>query len=59
MLTMYLTTKTFQQFEKDHQREAELQIKDLKKEAHFVLDNNGSKEEFCHQIDEIIQKQRI
>lgn len=51
-------TKTFQQFEKDHQREAELQIKDLKKEAQFVLDNNGSKEEFYRQIDEIIQKQK-
>lgn len=47
--------KTFEEFEKDHEREAELQIKDLKNEADFVIDNNGSLEQLYAQIDRIIQ----
>jgi dephospho-CoA kinase len=48
--------KTFEEFKKDHQREAELQIKDLKNTAEFVVDNNGTLEDLYLQIDEIIKK---
>jgi dephospho-CoA kinase len=47
-------TKTFEEFKKDHEREAELQIKDLKNQADFIVDNNGSFEELYQQVDEII-----
>jgi dephospho-CoA kinase len=48
--------KTFAEFEKDHQREAEQQIKELKNHSDFVIDNNGNFEELYKQIDEIINK---
>jgi dephospho-CoA kinase len=48
-------SKTFEEFEKDHQREAERQIKDLKKYASFVVNNNGSCEDLYKQIDGIIK----
>jgi dephospho-CoA kinase len=48
--------KTFEQFQKDHEREAEQQIKNLKNQADFVVDNNGSFEDLYAQIDEIISK---
>lgn len=48
-------SKTFEEFKKDHEREAELQIKDLKNQADFVIDNNGTLEELYAQIDSIIQ----
>ncbi len=48
-------TKTFEEFKKDHEREAELQIKDLKKKADIVIDNNGSLKELYLQIDSIIE----
>ena len=50
------TTKTFEDFKKDHEREAELQIKDLKNHADFVINNNGSLEDLYKQVDEIIKK---
>lgn len=46
--------KTFEEFKKDHEREAELQIKDLKNHAEYVIDNNGSLDELYKQIDQII-----
>ncbi len=49
-------TKTFEEFQKDHEREAERQIKDLKNQAEYVIDNNGSLDELYKQIDEIIKK---
>lgn len=49
-------SKTFEEFKKDHAREAERQIKDLKGKADFVLDNNGSREDLYRQIDNIIDK---
>lgn len=49
-------SKTFEEFKKDHEREAELQIKDLKQRADFVIDNNGSFKELNFQIDSIIKK---
>ncbi|HBI16625.1 MAG: hypothetical protein UR60_C0001G0024 [Candidatus Moranbacteria bacterium GW2011_GWF2_34_56] len=48
--------KTFEEFKKDHEREAELQIKDLKDMADYVIDNNGTLEQLYAQLDEIIQK---
>ena len=50
------TTKTFEEFKKDHEREAELQIKDLKNHADFIINNNGNLEELYKQVDEIIKK---
>ncbi len=47
--------KTFEEFKKDNEREAELQIKDLKNKADFVIDNNGNLEELYSQIDKIIE----
>lgn len=47
-------TKTFEEFEKDHQLESELQIKNLKNHADLVIDNNGAPEELEKQIDKII-----
>ena len=49
-------TKTFEEFQKDHEREAERQIKDLKNRAEYVIDNNGSLKDLYKQIDEIIKK---
>jgi len=46
--------KTFEEFRKDHEREAELQIRDLKDKADFVVDNNGTFEELYRQVDKII-----
>jgi dephospho-CoA kinase len=46
--------KTFEEFEKDHQREAELQIKELKNHADYVIDNNDDFDDLYHQIDKII-----
>jgi len=48
--------KTLKEFEKDHQREAELQIKDLKNKADIIIDNNGTFEDLYKQVDEIILK---
>lgn len=48
--------KTFEEFKKDQEREAETQIKDLKSKADFVINNDGSFEDLYKQIDEIINK---
>lgn len=48
-------SKTFEQFQEDHKREAELQIKDLKLKADFVLDNNGNKEALYEQVEKILE----
>jgi len=47
--------KTFIEFSRDNRREAETQIKYLKDEAAFVVDNNGTLEELYAQIDKIIE----
>ena len=46
--------KTFEEFKKDHQRETEAQIKNLKNYADILIDNNGSLEELHKQVDRII-----
>jgi dephospho-CoA kinase len=48
--------KTFEEFKKDHLRETELQIRDLKNQADFVIDNNRTFEELYCQIDKILNK---
>jgi dephospho-CoA kinase len=48
--------KTFEEFKIDNEREAERKIKDLKQDANFVVDNNGSLEELYKQIDLIIKE---
>jgi len=50
------SNKTFEEFKKDHERETELRIKDLKNIADFVVNNNGTFEELYAQIDKIIGK---
>lgn len=47
-------TKTFEEFKKDQEGEAEQQIKGLKEIADFVIDNNGTLEELYAKVDEII-----
>jgi dephospho-CoA kinase len=47
--------KTFEEFQKEHQQEAELQIRDLKQHANFILNNNGTFEDLYKQIDKIIK----
>ncbi|HEX7586571.1 MAG TPA: hypothetical protein VF390_02980, partial [Patescibacteria group bacterium] len=47
--------KTFEEFKHDHKQESESQIKDLKKHADFVVDNNRTTEELYAQIDAIIK----
>ncbi|NMB92450.1 MAG: hypothetical protein GYA31_02405, partial [Parcubacteria group bacterium] len=48
------TSKTFEQFKKDHELETELQIVNLKDFADIVIDNNGNFENLFKQVDDII-----
>ena len=48
--------KTFEEFKIDSEREAERRIKDLKQDANFVIDNNGTFEDLYRQIDVIIKE---
>jgi len=50
------TTKTFEQFKKDHELETELQIRDLKNYASYVINNDGTFADLYKQIDEIIKE---
>lgn len=47
-------SKTFDEFKKDHEREAEKEVRDLRKIADFAIDNNGSFEELYVQTDKIL-----
>lgn len=47
--------KTFDDFKKAHENESELQIKDLKGHADFLIDNNGSYEDLYGQVDKILK----
>lgn len=49
-------SKTLKEFKKDHEKEAESEIRDLKEKADFVVDNNGSFEDLYKQIDDIVNK---
>jgi dephospho-CoA kinase len=48
--------KTLEEFKKDSQNEAELQIKSLKEKADVVIGNDGSFKELYSQLDKILQK---
>jgi dephospho-CoA kinase len=52
-------SKTFEGFKEDHLKETESQIKDLKKKADFVLDNNGTLEDLYKQIEDVLNKLSI
>lgn len=47
-------TKTAVQFEKDAKLETELQIRDLKERAEFIIRNDGTLEELHAQVDDIV-----
>ena len=48
-------TKSYDEFIKANQNEAEIQIRDLKDKAAIVLENSGSIDDLQRRIDEIIQ----
>lgn len=48
-------TKTLEGFKKDLEREAELEVKKLKDQADFIIENNGTREELYAQVDKIIK----
>lgn len=50
------TQKTFEDFQKDHEANSELQIRGLKEYADYVVNNDGSVEELFGQIDSIIKE---
>lgn len=50
------TTKTFEEFEKDHHRETEIEIPELKSFAAEIVDNAGTLPEFHAQLDAIVKK---
>jgi dephospho-CoA kinase len=47
--------KTFEQFLKDEQAEADMLIKELGKQAEYTLTNNGTKEEFYLNMESILK----
>lgn len=50
------TSKTFENFQQDELGEAEKNIKEIQAQAHFHLNNNGTKEDLYQQIDEMLKK---
>ncbi len=50
------STKTLEQFKEDHKGEAETQIRGLKEYSQYVIDNDGTLENFYAQIDKIIKE---
>jgi dephospho-CoA kinase len=48
--------KTFEEFLKDHEAEADRQIPEVMKTAKYAIENSGSFEDLYKQIDEIIKK---
>ena len=49
-------SKTFKQFVKENQAEAELQIMELQKKAPFQIDNSGSFEDLYRQVEGVLKK---
>lgn len=47
-------TKTWEEFQKDGLAEAELEIKNIKAQAKFQIDNNGTKEELFAEVEKIL-----
>ncbi len=48
--------KTFDEFEKEHELETEVQIKNLKEKADVIINNDGNMEDLYQKVDEIINK---
>jgi dephospho-CoA kinase len=48
--------KTFEEFEKEHKQESELQIKDLRKNADLIINNDGSQEDLYAQVDKMVKE---
>jgi len=48
--------KTFEQFKKDELREAEQQIDEVAKLAHYTIDNNKTLDHLHRQIEDILEK---
>ncbi len=46
--------KTYEDFMKDHLAETEMEIPDVMNSANFKLDNNGSPENLCKQVDQLL-----
>lgn len=53
------TEKTYEQFLEDEKAEADCLIKDLGKTAEFIINNNGTLEEFYQQMEDIIAKIKL
>lgn len=51
-------TITFEAFKKQQEDESESQIRDLKSEADFIIDNNGTQEQLIATIDRTITEIR-
>ncbi len=49
------TKKTFKEFQKDHKKEAEKQIRGMRSKADVVVDNNGNFKELYCQVDKLIK----
>jgi dephospho-CoA kinase len=50
--------KTFEEFEKEHRQESEEQIRDLRENADFIINNDGSREELYAQMDRIMEEMK-
>jgi dephospho-CoA kinase len=48
--------KTFEEFQKAHENESEIQIRDLKNYANYVVNNDGVYADLYKQIDELINE---
>jgi hypothetical protein len=48
--------KTFEQFLKDEQAEADMLIKELGQKAEYTLTNNGTREEFYLNMENILEQ---
>src|SRR4030042_5110114 len=46
--------KAFEEFKRDHEKEAEFQIRKLKDQTDYIIDNNSSLEDLYKQIDKMI-----
>ena len=47
---------TFDDFKKDHEGEADIRIRDLKKHADYIIDNNKDINYLHSQIDDVVSK---
>ena|SRR3989339_1385349 len=50
------TQKTWEQFQKDGQAEAEMAIKKIANKANYTINNSGTLEEFYKSIEEILER---